>query len=511
MVEPDSRTRLGVVAAVAIAAVSGVVTAVAFAPIGWWPLAFVGVLGVLAVQWRARIRRGALTGFVYGLTFFFVLLAWMTVIGIDAWILLAAYCALWNAALGALVAPLSRLRGSVLWIPSAWVVMEALRGRVPLGGFPWGEIAFSQGNSPVGALTGIAGMAGVTFLIVALAVLTVEGIRRRRVLPVALLSAVVIIAIIVIPRPLTVGGEGSTATVAVVQGGTPGTGMDAMSEDRVVLLNHVDQTLRLAAAVDAGTEPQPDFVVWPENGSDIDPFRDPSAAALIDDAVQAIGAPVLVGAVLSTEDPTKVENAGIVWDPVSGPGERYVKMHPVPFGEFLPFRDQLTPLIGRFDRVPRDFVRGAEPGVLTLGGVVVGDAICFEVAYDDVFTSVIAEGAEVITVQTNNATYQSTGQPVQQWDIERLRALNTGRAVVVASTTGISGFIAPDGTVQRQLGEGETGYLVSEVRLSTSRTPASMLGVVPEIAAGAVLLIAVGLGVYVRRRRTALERSSVGS
>ncbi|MCH1447814.1 MAG: hypothetical protein L7U42_03840, partial [Candidatus Nanopelagicales bacterium] len=123
MVDPDSRTRLGVVAAVAIAAVSGVVTAVAFAPIGWWPLAFVGVLGVLAVQWRARIRRGALTGFVYGLTFFFVLLAWMTVIGIDAWILLAAYCALWNAALGALVAPLSRLRGSVLWIPSAWVVM----------------------------------------------------------------------------------------------------------------------------------------------------------------------------------------------------------------------------------------------------------------------------------------------------------------------------------------------------------------------------------------------------
>ena len=79
----------------------------------------------------SRSRRGALTGFVYGLTFFLVLLAWMTVIGMDAWILLSAYCALWNAALGALVAPLSRLRGSVLWIPSAWVVMEALRdGRV---------------------------------------------------------------------------------------------------------------------------------------------------------------------------------------------------------------------------------------------------------------------------------------------------------------------------------------------------------------------------------------------
>ena len=183
MVDPDSRSRIGVLAAVAIAAVSGVVTALAFAPIGAWPLAFVGVIGVLAVQWRTRCRRGALTGFIYGLTFFLVLLSWMTVIGMDAWILLAAYCALWNAALGALVAPLSRLRGSVLWVPSAWVVMEALRGRVPLGGFPWGEIAFSQGNSPVSALASIAGMAGLTFLVVALAVLTVEANPAAEVCP----------------------------------------------------------------------------------------------------------------------------------------------------------------------------------------------------------------------------------------------------------------------------------------------------------------------------------------
>ena len=83
--------------------------------------------------------------------------------------------------------------------------------------------------------------------------------------------------------------------------------------------------------------------------------------------------------------------------------------------------------------------------------------------------------------------------------------------MVVASTTGISGFIAPDGTVRQQLGEGETGYLVSEVPLSTSRTPASVFGVVPEIAAGAAFLTGVGLGVYVRRRRTAWERSSAGS
>ena len=503
-------TRIGpvrTIASLTIAAFSGVVTALAFAPVGLWPLALLGVVGVLAVQWRGRSLFGAALGFVFGLTFFLVLLSWMTVIGTDAWILLAGYCALWNAALGAFVGPLSRLRGSALWVASAWVVMEALRGRVPLGGFPWGELAFSQGNSPLAPLTGVAGMAGLTFLIVALAVLIIEAIRRRRVLGLAITVGAVILSVVVIPRPLEFGGETSSATVALVQGGTPGTGMDAMAVRRAVLRNHVDQTLLLADAVKAGEVAQPNFVLWPENSSDIDPFRDPTAAREIDEAAQAIGVPIVVGVVLQTDDPTKVQNTGIVWDPVSGPGQRYVKNHPVPFGEFVPFREQLAPLIGRFDRVPRDFVSGTEAGVLIAGGVVIGDVICFEVAYDDVFSAVIRGGAELITVQTNNATYQGTGQPAQQWDIERLRALQSGRAVVVASTTGVSGVIQPDGTVTDQLDEGETGFIVAEVPLRTGSTLSVWLDSIPEYLAGLALITGLGLVIYVRRRRSVASRA----
>ena len=94
---------------------------------------------------------------------------------------------------------------------------------------------------------------------------------------------------------------------------------------------------------------------------------------------------------------------------------------PLPLASVRVLALALAPLLA--PAPPRDFVRGTEPGILNIEGVVVGDAICFEVAYDDVFTSVIAGGAEVITVQTNNATYQGTGQPAQQWDIERPRAL----------------------------------------------------------------------------------------
>ncbi len=489
----------------AIAAISGVATALSFAPFGWWPFAFLGVAGVLAVQWRTTSGRSATLGFVYGLTFFLVLMPWMTVIGTDAWILLAAYCALWNAAFGSLVGPLSRLRGGTLWVASGWVVMEALRGRVPLGGFPWGEIAFSQGNSPLAALTSVAGMAGVTFLVVWTAALAIEAVRRRRWRAVSVVVVLSFLVSFVIPRPFEFGGDSSTALVAVVQGGTPGTGMEAMDVRRAVLQGHVDQTLALADAISAGEVPQPQFVLWPENSSDIDPYRDASAAEEISAAAAAVGAPIVVGAVVQTDDPSKVENTGIVWDPVTGPGERYVKNHPVPFGEFVPFREQLAPLIGRFERVPRDFVRGDSPGVLTAGGIVIGDVICFEVAYDDVFIGVIDGGAQLITVQTNNATYQGTGQPEQQWDISRLRALQAGRTVVVASTTGVSGFIEPDGRVVARMEEGERGFLVQEVALRTGRTPSTLLGAIPEILAGGALLTGLVIAMYVHRRRRSIN------
>ena len=75
-----------------------------------------------------------------------------------------------------------------------------------------------------------------------------------------------------------------------------------------------------------------------------------------------IGVPVLVGAVLQGPGPDHVSNTGIVWDPATGAGQRYVKRHPVPFGEYIPFREQLTGLIARLDQIPRDFYAGDRPG-----------------------------------------------------------------------------------------------------------------------------------------------------
>lgn len=287
---------------------------------------------------------------------------------------------------------------------------------------------------------------------------------------------------------------------AVIQGGVPSTGMSVTDERREVLERHLAQTLALAEAVAKGEVPQPDVVIWPENAVDIDPYRDTAVAEDITAAARAVNAPVVIGAIIDAPgDPTMIANAGIVWDPVTGPGDAYLKRHPVPFGEYIPFRSLIAPLVGRLDRVPRDMRPGDSPGILRAGDVVLGDVICFEVAYDEVVTDAVTAGGRVIVVQSNNATFAGLGQPEQQVAMSRLRAVEHGRAVLVAATTGITAVIAPDGSVVSEISEGDVGYLVESVPLRTTLSVSDRLGWAPE-AIIALLGLAAMLWAGVRYR-----------
>ncbi len=129
----------------------------------------------------------------------------------------------------------------------------------------------------------------------------------------------------------------------------------------------------------------------------------------------------------------------------------------------MPARDLLARLIGRFDRVPRDFAPGDSTGVLQVGPARLGDVICFEVAYDELGRAAVrgdgvdgelaGQGARLLVVQTNNATYGRTGQPEQQLAMSRLRAVEHGRTILVAATSGISAIVLPDGSLAQTLPE----------------------------------------------------------
>jgi apolipoprotein N-acyltransferase len=294
--------------------------------------------------------------------------------------------------------------------------------------------------------------------------------------------------------------------VAVVQGNVPGDGDDILLDHRQVTRNHVDATIELADEVAAGDEAEPDFVLWPENSTAVDPFADEGINAEIREASDALGRPILVGAMVDA-GAEHVLNQGIVWVPGVGAGDRYTKRHPVPFGEYIPWRSVFRSNFGRLALIPRDMRSGTRVEPIRIADTEVADAICFDVAYDDGIHAQIRHGAELLVVQTSNAMFINTSQIEQQFEISRLRALETGRYVLVAATNGVSGVVAPDGTVLDRAEPRTQAVLTEDVGLSSAITPAVWLGPwVGRLCAGvAVAALCLGLLTYRRRQRRGEE------
>ena len=133
-------------------------------------------------------------------------------------------------------------------------------------------------------------------------------------------------------------------------------------------------------------------------------------------------------------------------------------------------REVLAKWITRFDQIPNDFVPGEGPGVFDVSGMQIGGVICFEVAYANHIYDTVNAGAQVITVQTNNATFGNTSQPEQQFAITRFRAIETQRSFLVASTSGISGLIQNDGSVSGRTGQFESAIVTGEAPLISEKT-----------------------------------------
>jgi apolipoprotein N-acyltransferase len=300
------------------------------------------------------------------------------------------------------------------------------------------------------------------------------------------------------------GRDAGSARVAIVQGNVPRLGLEFNAQRRAVLDNHVNATLALAERVHAGQEPRPDLVVWPENASDIDPILNVDASVRIQQAARAIGVPILVGGLLDGPGPKNIRNVGIVWDPVTGPGQTYVKRHPVPFAEYMPIRSFARMITDKVDLVRTDFMTGPEPGVLRVGPVTVGDVICFEVAYDNVVRDTVSGGAQLLVVQTNNATFNEA-EALQQLAMVRLRAVEHGRPALMASTVGVSAFVDEAGNVYDATQFNAEAVIARDVVLRSGRTMATRLGVLPELALSSLAVAAV-IGAVVLGRRQRREQ-----
>lgn len=512
---------------------AGLAVGCAFEPAAAWPLIFPGVAGLFLAVRRLPAAKAFGLGYVFGLGMLGVSLAWLRVLVPGAGPFIAALLVAFESLFFGLLAVGVRLVGRLplwpLWSALCWTAAEWLYSRVPFGGFGWSRLVFGAVDSPLAGWLPLIGAPGVSFLCAFAAALLAwladrwlghRGQSSTRPAPVRAIALVAASLLV-----LGVGGQlargfqveplagSGSVNVGMVQGNVDGEGIGGMGRARSVTNNHLSETVTLMARAELGKVPMPDFILWPENSTDIDPILDARTHNVVQAASSLVGRPIFVGAVMEGPGPDERQTAGLWWT-TAGVDGRYAKRNLVPFGEYVPLRSTLLPLVPLLELVGSQSVPGTEPGVLDVPladgrRIAVGDVICFELAYDDTVREAV-DGSQVLLVQSNNATYRGTPQIDQQFAITRVRAMESRREITVATTNSVSGFIDRDGRVVDRTEEMTSASNSYPMPLRSALTPAMRISGPLDNVLSALAALAVLAGIITGRRGTSRRHTRPG-
>jgi apolipoprotein N-acyltransferase len=479
--------------------------AAAFPPLDLGPLALVALIPLLWAWRGAGPGAAALYGGAAGVAFFAVLVEWTRYFGVVAVVPFVLFLSSWWALAGAVVGWLGRrgMTGAPV-VASVWVLIEAGRGRVPFGGFPWGDVGYAFHDfGAVRALAGWGGIALVSWMVVAVNgwLLAATLAWRRQSEPTVAWSVGGVVAVVAVAGLGAATLPDLTPTgrlgVALVQGNDRNRDLTREEiEDRYLVRNH----LRLAG----GIEPAVDLIVLPESSLDADPRQD----AYLDVALTALAADSDADVLAGGNIPAprgRLYNAVFHYqpeppdpeEPTGRTDDLYSKRHLVPFGEYVPWRSALS-FIEELQQVPTDYEPGPGPTVFEIGDHRVGTLICFESAFADLARQYARLGADALVVSTNNRSYRRSANSAQHLAMGQFRAAETGRPLLQGAISGISAVVDHTGRVRSRTKLFEPTVLIGEVETYRGRTPYTIVGEWVPLSS-AVLL--AGWLVASRRRR----------
>jgi apolipoprotein N-acyltransferase len=452
-----------------LCALSGLLLSAAFEPIALWWLAPIAI--ALAMYALEASERKYFSVIAFALTFNLVLLHWTSIyVGSLPWIILATGLTLFYLPLVAVK------RLGISYFPVIFIVLEEIRNRFPFQGFGWARIAYSQADAPYAKIAAHGGAVALSAITVLIGFSIYHALQKN-------MKILILLPITLILIPLNVEVTGTTKAL-LVQGNVPQLGLDFNSRAKEVFNNHVEETKKAL-----GEDEKVDFILWPENSVDVDPFRNTE----VFETLNTFTTPLIVGAIVSREK--EILNTSILW--TKEEQNVYVKQHLTPFGEYIPLRSLASKLSPLVDDV-RDFSAGDGSKIFTIGAVKIAPIICYELLDDQILHDG-AQSSNVLAVQTNSATFGDSPESAQQLQITRIRAIEHSRNVLSVSTTGYSAVIDYNGEVFQKTAMGTAEHLYAEVDLISSTSPRDRYGDWALVIT-LIWLLLVARGGYIYRR-----------
>jgi apolipoprotein N-acyltransferase len=417
--------------------------------------------------------------------YFTVALAWMTDLTVPGWVVATPVQALIMAVPMALVPCVGRGRSGA--IPSALIIGEAIRWVVPFGGVPMSSLAMGPIDT---YLVDVVRVGGPLLLIgaIGLVAIMVEGALSTRFRTV--IGSLVAVGILVgVAQVAPTGRSEDVIMASVVQAGGE-LGTRAASSDQVAVLD------RHLAAIEANPI-DTDLMVWSESSvTTFAPLEQSRELSILSELATDLNTVIVAN--FSEIDGDNFRNASVSIDPGMGLIDRYDKVHLVPFGEYIPLRG-LIENFADLSLISREALPGSGPGIIKSRLGPIGNVISFEVYFPERVRSGIRSGARIITNPTLASSYTNSLVPEQSLASARLRAVESDRWVLQASTTGYSAIVAPDGKVVARSNLKQQTVLTSQVQLRTGDTWATRFGKLP-ISILATLLLGGSALVGSRRR-----------
>ncbi len=435
-----------------VAALSGLLFAASFEPIGLWFCApFAYALFLKFALNRRHLYRDA---FIFGFVGSAVTLWWAgKYVGLLPLFFLALLHGLFLLPLGVL----GRFTRNILWFIPAILALEEIRSHFPFGGFSWIRIAFSQADAPFASVISIGGALLLSAWVLAIAALIVH----YRHLHLLLIAAALLL-------PLAISNsytEDESVSFIGVQGNTPSVGLEFNDRAEAVFNLHLEKTR--ATPLNGA-----DLLIWPENAIDVDPFLNARVSGAIESLTSELKRPLIAGAI--TRKNGALENVSLMYDVSGEVVSYYSKQYLTPFGEFIPLRP-LARIVSSYVDGVADFSPGAQVDNHIVKGMTLAPVICYELLSDSLVHEASAS-SQALVVQTNSATFAGTAESAQQLNITRLRAQENAREIASISTIGISAHIDINGNVISKTQEDVDATLRGDLRSNQAITLANKLG-----------------------------------